>query len=422
METTIAKKLPWPALFLAALLLILPSCAGEPTPTRPIGPRQALVPVAGEHWPVLMDDLDAQSLHQACAQSLKYLRRLPAGRRFTFGPYQVTARQMIQALEETQDILLRQPDPRKRTELLKKRFILLESVGSDGRGRVLFTGYYEPVLQARRQRQGPYRYPLYALPPDWVTIDLRAFDPGLPPRRLVGQVQKHRVVPYPERREIDFQGALDGKARVLAWLDDPVDAFFLHIQGSGQVVFPDGSRLRLGYAGANGRPYRSIGKLLLKEGLMTREEMSMQGIRRFLARNPQHLKRVLSHNPSYVFFRPLPAQGGPLGCYDLPLTPGRSIATDRRIFPGLALAYIQGRTPAPGGGTAPLSRFVLNQDTGGAIRGPGRLDLFYGSGDLAGDLAGRMKYPGRLFFLAPRAAVAAGGRRDPEGTGPSPPD
>lgn len=128
----------------------------------------------------------------------------------------------------------------------------------------------------------------------------------------------------------------------------------------------------------------------------------MQGIRRFLARNPRYLERVLSHNPSYVFFRPLSAQGGPLGCYDLPLTPGRSIATDRRLFPGLALAYIQGQTPAPGGGIAPLSRFVLNQDTGGAIRGPGRLDLFYGSGNQAGELAGRMKYPGRLFFLAPR--------------------
>jgi membrane-bound lytic murein transglycosylase A len=135
---------------------------------------------------------------------------------------------------------------------------------------------------------------------------------------------------------------------------------------------------------------------------MDAEGMSMQAIQRFLADNPRQLRRVLAHNPSYVFFRPLEAVGGPLGCYETPLTAGRSIATDRRIFPGLAACYIQGEAPAPDGGVAPLMRLVLNQDTGGAIRGPGRLDLFFGSGAAAGELAGRMKHPGRLYFLAPR--------------------
>jgi membrane-bound lytic murein transglycosylase A len=384
---------------LLALAVLLAGCGPEPRPPEE-GP--ALERVDPADWPVLYDDLDAASLHQACRQSIGYLRRVPADRRFAFADYSVTAREMIAGLQRLRDVLVRLPDPLERTEALKQHFILFRSRGRDGRGEVLMTGYYEPVLEARRRRQPPFVHPLYAVPEDLVWIDLEDFGGGLPDKRLVGQVRGRRVRPYPDREAIDFDNAIGDRAEVLAWVDDAVEAFFLHIQGSGQVRFADGTRLRLGYAATNGRPYRSIGRLLIDEGLMDAEGMSMQAIQRFLADNPEQLRRVLSHNPSYVFFRPLEAVGGPLGCYETPLTAGRSIATDRRIFPGLAACYVQGEAPAPDGGVAPLTRLVLNQDTGGAIRGPGRLDLFFGSGRQAGELAGRMKQLGRLYFLAPR--------------------
>jgi len=386
--------------FLLAIALSLTACGPEPRPQ--VAAKDALQRVPEHQWPLLYDDLDAQSFYDACQQSLAYLRRVPPDRTFFFGDYGVTASEMATGMVRLQDILLRYPDAAARTEALKKEFILFASVGSDGQGRVLFTGYYEPILKARRELGGAFDNPLYALPDDLVWIDLSRFGAELPKKRLVGQVRSHQVTPYPDREAIDFKGAIKDSAKVLAYVEDPVDAFFLHIQGSGQVVFPDGGRLRLGYAATNGHPYRSIGKLLLKDGLMEPDSMSMQAIKSFLAQNPEQLRRVLSHNPSYVFFRPLDVVGGPLGCYEVPLTAGRSVATDRRMFPGLAVCFIQGQTPAPNGGVAPFMRLVLNQDTGGAIRGPGRLDLFYGSGDLAGDLAGRMKYEGRLFFLAPR--------------------
>lgn len=383
-----------------ALALFLAACGPKPPP--PITAREALQKVPEHQWPVLYDDMDAQSFYDACQQSLAYLAKVSPDREFVFGDYVVKTSRMAEGITRLQDVLVRYPDAAARTEALKREFYLFASVGSDGQGRVLFTGYYEPLLKGRHKPTGAFQYPLYALPDDLVWIDLRNFGADLPKKRLVGQVRQHKVVPFPDREAIDYKDAIKDSAKVLAYVDDPVDAFFLHIQGSGQVQFSDGNRLRLGYAATNGQPYRSIGKLLIKEGLMEREGMSLQAIKGFLAQNPEHLRRVLSHNPSYVFFRPLEAVGGPLGCYEVPLTAGRSIATDRRIFPGLAVGFIQGQTPTPDGRVAPFMRLVLNQDTGGAIRGPGRLDLFYGTGALAGELAGRMKYEGRLFFLAPK--------------------
>ncbi|MEW5913162.1 MAG: MltA domain-containing protein [Thermodesulfobacteriota bacterium] len=387
---------------MAAALALLLSAGCIVQPPAKITAPHALREVPERDWPLLLDDLSAKSFFEAAEASLAYLRRLKPDRRITFGPYQASAGQLAASLERVKDLLYRLPDPEQRRQALQKEFILLESVGSDGQGRVLFTGYYEPILQARAQAQAPFINPVYAIPSDLVYINLKDFSPELPSRRLVGQVQGRRVRPYPDRKAIDFQQALAGRAEVLGYVADPVEVFFLHIQGSGQLEFPDGRRLRVGYAASNGQPYRSIGKLLLQEGLMEPGSMSMQGIKAFLAAHPEQMQRVLGHNPSYVFFRPLAPTGGPLGCFEAPLTAGRSVALDRRLFPGLALAYVQGQMPAPGGGATALSRFVFNQDTGGAIRGPGRLDLFFGSGPEAGELAGRMKYPGRLFFFFPR--------------------
>lgn len=209
-------------------------------------------------------------------------------------------------------------------------------------------------------------------------------------------------MPYPDRAAIDFGEGLAAAAPVLGYVADPVDLFFLQIQGSGTLVFEDGSRKRAGFAVANGHPYKSIGKLLIDEGLVSREEMSMQAIRTFLAENPEEVRRVLSYNPSYVFFRPLDTTDGPLGCYGVPVTAGRSIATDRRLFPAPVMAWIEGTMPSDDGGEVEFARFSVNQDTGGAIRGPGRVDLFVGAGDEAAAIAGRMKNDGRFYLLLPR--------------------
>lgn len=388
------------ALAVVLALVLLAGCG--PAARGPVTASTALVQVPEGRWPLLLDDLDTDGFVQACDYSLAYLRRLPPERKFIFGPYRVSARRMISGLLRAKEIFTTIADPVARTAAFKREFRLFKSVGSDGRGTVLMTGYYEPVMAARRQRQPPYVYPLYGLPEDLVRVDLRAFGLKVGKRSLVGRLKGKWVVPYPDRDQIEHKNALKGKARVLAYLADPVDTFFLHIQGSGQLVFADGSRMRVGYAGSNGHPYRSIGALLIAQGLLPRHKVSMQSIQAYLSAHPQERRRILGHNPSYVFFRVLPADGGPLGCYNQPVTGGRSIATDRRIFPAAALAFIHGYLPGPGNEPAPFSRFVFNQDTGGAIRGPGRLDLYFGSGPYAGSLAGRMKHRGVMYFLAPR--------------------
>jgi len=210
------------------------------------------------------------------------------------------------------------------------------------------------------------------------------------------------VVPYYERSAIDTEGVLEGRAEVLAWVEDPVDIFFLQIQGSGKVYLDNGEVINVGYQTTNGQPYRSIGKLLIDEEKISVEEMSMQKIREYLHNHPEEIDTVLNHNPSYVFFTIEP--DGPLGNINVKLTPGRSIALDRRIFPKAALAFIQTEKPVIDStgqihSWLPFTRFALNQDTGGAIRGPGRADLFWGNGPYAEIAAGHLKHTGELYFL-----------------------
>jgi membrane-bound lytic murein transglycosylase A len=240
------------------------------------------------------------------------------------------------------------------------------------------------------------------VPDDLVTVDLSVFDVVADRTTLVGRLDDSRLVPYPDRGAIDFETALPSSTPRLAYLDDPIELFFLHVQGSGILRFPDGERVRVGYAGSNGRPYRSIGRLLIDEGAVSLEQMSMQAITSYLRDHPDERQRVLGFNPKYVFFRSLPATGGPLGCYGEAVTGGRSIATDRRLFPAPTMAWIRGTVPGERG-DEPIARFVLNQDTGGSIRGPGRVDLFFGQGRAAGELAGRTKHLGELYFLLPKA-------------------
>jgi membrane-bound lytic murein transglycosylase A len=373
-------------------------------------PAAALRPVG--RAPVLLDDGDPTSLRAAVAESLAWLASQPADHVFVAGPRRVTVAEQTHALRGLLGVLGESPEPERLAAYVQRTFEMLESVGGPD-GKMLVTGYFEPVIDAAERPSPEYAVPVMGLPEDLVEVRLEAFDPRYRGERLFGRLEGQRLIPYWRRAEIDA-GRLGGRGLELAWARDPVDVFFMEIQGSGTLRFPDGREQRVGYAGANGRAYRAIGRLLIDEGHVPREAMSMQAIRAWLAANPGERQRVLQHNESFVFFRPLP--GPPEGSLGRPLTPARSIATDARLFPRGALAFIETRrpVPAPDGtvGRAPLARFVLNQDTGGAIRGAGRVDFFWGRGETAAFAAGLMREPGRLYFLVPRSTSTVAAPRE----------
>jgi membrane-bound lytic murein transglycosylase A len=244
------------------------------------------------------------------------------------------------------------------------------------------------------------------VPPDLLTIDLADVAPELKHRRLRGRLVGQRVLPYYSRAEInalDFADRYPDK--VLLWVDDAVELFFLQIQGSDRVKLPDGSMARLGYADQNGHPYKSIGRLLVERGEMPLEQASMQGIQAWARANPERLAGLLNANPSYVFFRELPGgtDEGPLGALGVPLTPGRSIAVDPRHVPLGAPVFLSTTQPLS---KLPLTRLMLAQDTGGAIHGVVRADFFWGFDADAGAQAGRMKQQGKMWVLLPEGDEA----------------
>ena len=281
-------------------------------------------------------------------------------------------------------------------------------VANNDRTEGLFTGYFEATLDGSRRRYGDYQVPLHRRPADLVAVDLGRFRADLKGRRIAGRVDGGALVPYPDRAAIE-SGALVEPDLVLLWVDDPVDAFFLHIQGSGVVRLDDGATVRIGYAGQNGRPYLAIGGPLIASGAIPRERMSMQAIRDWLADHPDEAAAMMRRNPSYVFFRELAGEG-PLGAQGVVLTPGRSLAVDRKWHALGVPVWFDGTAPDPAGGTADarmsLRRLMVTQDTGGAIRGPVRGDVFWGNGARAAAIAGRMKHPGRFWLLLPKPLAA----------------
>ena len=273
------------------------------------------------------------------------------------------------------------------------------AVSVAGSDQGLFTGYYEPLLQGSRQADARYRVPLYTRPDDLVSVDLGRFRDEWKGMRTAGRVENGELVPYHRRAGIDA-GALDGRRLEIVYVDDPVDAFFLHIQGSGRVLLDSGEELRLGYAAQNGHGYFAIGRELIRRGALTRETVSMQSIRAWLASHPDQAAEVMELNGSYVFFREL--QGaGPIGAGGVALTPERSLAVDRRFIPLGAPVWLDAAAPVAEGGDRTLRRLLVAQDTGGAIRGAVRGDVFWGHGERAAEIAGRMQHNGRLYLLLP---------------------
>ncbi len=299
------------------------------------------------------------------------------------------------------------PDAAAARTFFEQHFQPWRLANPDGSEEGLVTGYYEPQIQGSLKPSARYRWPIRGVPKDMLTIELGDVYPELKSLRLRGRVVGNKVVPYWSRAEIDQLDA-ELPAPTLMWAADPIDLFFLQVQGSGRVQLPDGQLLRIGYADQNGHPYQSIGRWLVAQGELNLDQASMQGIRAWAERNPKRLRELLNANPSYVFFRQLPSSdGGPIGALGVPLSTGRSIAVDPRYVPLGAPVFLATTEPLS---SRPLERLVLAQDTGGAIKGAVRADFFWGFGHEAGQQAGRMKQKGRMWVLLPKGIAPPNAR------------
>ena len=348
------------------------------------------------------DDLDSESLTLAVRRNLEYLDRLNPETVFHYGPHDFTVQQVRESQEVFLDLLSKVLDAGQLSREIRKKFRVYRATGRAGDTRVLFTGYYEPMYEGSLAPDETFRYPLYRPPDDLMRIDLSLFSEKFKGENIVARIEGKKILPYYSRYQIEAERVLEGKDLEIAWLKDPLDVAFLHIQGSGKLRLPGGRDLLVHYQASNGRPYRSIGRYMIEKGFLAREEMSMQAIRKYLTENPGVLDEVLNYNPSYVFFRQV--ENGPLGSLGVLLTPGRSVALDSRIFPKGALGFISCQKPLVNDqgdiiGWTKFSRFVLNQDSGGAIKGAGRADIFWGSGPYAELAAGHLQHEGDLYIL-----------------------
>ena len=373
------------------LALLLGACGpAEPQPAAEVPAAHGL-PTVPEPPEEVRDDSDTQSLRAAIAASLRYLEAMPADRLLARWPRRVTAADVRSSLTEFLELLDQRPEsdggwPHRVAE----RFEFFPARRSAALDDVLFTAYYQPVIDASPVETPEYRYPVYREPDEL--------------RGLRGRARK--AAGY-SRRDIDVLGSLKGRGYEIAWLRDPVDRFFLHIQGSGLLRMTGGREVPLNFAAHNGRRYTSIGRILIDQGDLDRETMSMQRIRAWLAEFLERREGLFARNARYIFFRL--AERGPLGSLGVPLTAGRSVATDHRVYPRGALLFVEAEMLVVGvrgelAGTRPFARFVLNQDSGAAIRGPARVDLYLGTGDEAGARAGYMQSTGRLYLLLKRQA------------------
>jgi membrane-bound lytic murein transglycosylase A len=406
---------PWRALGAAVLLALVAACAVQPpagTPAAQACPAAAPCPVCPVCPAVTPEAPKAKTLEAVSWSEVSgWMDEDPGEAWETF--LRSCTRLKAQAVwRESCALAVQLPAGASVRDFFETHFLPYRVANADGSVQGLATGYYEPLLRGSRRKEGLYRYPLYAAPEDLLIVDLAEINPELKHLRLRGRLDGRRVVPYYPRAEIE-RGlpALAGKE--LLWVDDPVDLFFLQIQGSGRVRLATGELVRVGYADQNGQPYRSIGRYLVEQGELKLEQASMQGIKAWGAANPEKLDALLNQNPSYVFFRELSmaeggqgsnaggpvTTGGPVGALGVVLTPERSIAVDPRHIPLGAPVFLATTWP---NSTQPLQRLVLAQDTGGAIRGAVRADYFWGFGDAAGAQAGRMRQSARMWVLLPR--------------------
>lgn len=355
------------------------------TPPRPAKPLSSLQMARWDDLPGWRED-DLLAAWPAFLESCRVLQKQSA---------------WSQVCEEAVELAKMPPDKAALKDYFESRFMPWQVVNADDSREGLITGYYEPLLKGATKPGKLARYPVLAVPDDLLSIDLGDLYPDLKSLRLRGRLEGKKVVPYYSRAELRQR---DGQAKVLYWVNDPIELFFLQVQGSGRIELEDGSRVRVGYADQNGHPYLSIGRWLIDRGELRPDQASMDGIKSWAREHPERLDELLDVNPSVVFFRKLPDDGknagknGPPGALGVPLTPGRSVAVDPRSLPLGAPVYLAATWPNT---NRPLQRLVLAQDTGGAIKGGVRADFFWGFGSEAASQAGRMKQKGRLWVLLP---------------------
>lgn len=398
----IARRSPCPRLAVTAALfgafLALAACEPEPeAPPPPVEPkpdRAVLTPAVFSDLPGWSQDRHTEAL-PALLRSCRQFQAQPVDRPLGAGLPGATVADVIPLCSAA--ALVPAGDSaaaRSFFETWFQPYLVANNDEAEG----LFTGYYEIELNGALKPDTRYHVPVYRKPDDQVSVDLGEFDPELKGRKLIGRVESGRLKPYFAREAIQ-KGALNGRGLELVWLDDPLDAFMLHVQGSGRVRLPDGRTARIGYAGNNGHPYRSIGRELIQRGELEAHAASWQGIRAWIEANPDKAAALLAVNRRYIFFDEITGEG-PVGAQGVALTAGRSLAVDPRFVPlGLPLWL---DTMNPGKGSGPLRRLVVAQDTGSAIMGPVRGDFFWGTGDAALEQAGRMKHRGRYYLLLPR--------------------
>lgn len=381
---------------LVGLLLLLFGCAVEKerAAAPPLAQEEAanllqLLSVS-ECRSVLNDDAGPDSLRQAAERNAEYLTRQPFDARVRIGTREVS----IGDLSEVTRLLKEQAE--EPSGLCERLDLYRLETGVPVRA----SGFYQPELRASRTRSARFRLPLYRTPDDLVEVDLRAWCPSCPPRILQGRVREGKLVPYYTRSEIEA-GALAGRGYEIAWLDDPVEAYFLHVQGSALLELEDGVRLQVSYAGTNGHPYVSLGKILTERGKLARSALSLQELKDYLRAHPEEQAELFAANPQYVFFRGVVA--GPLGSCQVPLTAGRSLAADPAFYPHGGAAFLVLEPEEEGAARKSYHRLVFFQDSGTTVSGPQHLALYCGSGPLAEAVASRIRHRATVYLLLPRS-------------------
>ena len=369
--------------------LALAACAGKPPPSKLVLIPASFSDLVG--WQADRQGEALTTLLKSCASRLKFAENDAVGPEGIAGKVADWRPPCTAAISvDPQDAAA----ARGYFEIWFRPYRVADNTETEG----LFTGYYEPELAGARTRGGEFQTPLLKRPPDLVMAELGDFKPDLRGERIAGRVVNGRLRPYEKRAEIEA-GALDSMNLAFLWVGDPVAAFFLQIQGSGRVDLPGGGMVRVGYDGQNGWPYVAIGRVMAERGLLDKDAATMQGIRAWLAAHPAETKGILDSNPSYVFFRELRGDG-PIGSEGVTLTPGRSLAVDRTFLPLGAPMWLDAAD-----GDERVRRLLVAQDTGGAIRGPVRGDVFWGHGAEAERRAGTMRARGGYFLLLPKTVV-----------------
>ncbi len=404
------------SVFLVAIILSLFLLTGCPKPEpvpiqqaekdydRPLPPGQLALRKITD--PAMIPDFSAafytsqgSGLREAIQRSLNYLSKKSSQRFFPYGD--ITHANAVASLHAFLGVLSEAQSPADLNRIIRERFGVYISVGCDDRGTVLYTGYYTPIFNGSRQQTAQLRYPIYKLPPGFQK-DVEGNPAG---------------GPWKTRQEIESSAMLAGNE--LVWLGDRFQSYVVTVQGSGQIRMPDGNLFEIGYAGNNGHDYVSIGKLMVADGRIPKEKLSLNAMLEYFAAHPQDIDPYVFRNPRYVFFQPAP--GGPFGCLNEKVTPLYSIATDKDIFPRACLAFLDTSLPREDGNSIrPYKGFALDQDRGAAIRAAGRCDVYTGIGDDPGRRAGFTYSEGKLYYLFLKDAGAGQMAGEPYGSEPPP--